>query len=89
MRTGYFFNNITYTGTVATWAGNRLATPGAFTSGLHQWRILCTPNAAAGVRSCSAYIWTKVYSRHALAGGGYAYTEAWAWVFNDVVIVTA
>jgi len=89
VRTGYFFNNITYTGTVATWAGNRLATPGAFTSGVHQWKIICTPNAATGVRSCSGYIWTKVYSRHALSGGGYAYTEAWAWVFNDVVVVTA
>lgn len=88
VKTDYVFNNITYTGPAASWAGNQLATTGSFTSGLHAWKVICTPNATVGARSCSAYIWVLVYGRH-LVAGRYVYTATWSWVFNDVVNLTA
>ena len=89
VRTAFVFNNITYSGSAAAWAGNRLARTGSFVSGGHSWRVTCTPDATVGARSCRAYVWVHVTGRKLSSSGGFVYAQWWEWVFNDVVVLTA
>ncbi|GAA4902249.1 hypothetical protein GCM10025789_21160 [Tessaracoccus lubricantis] len=91
-KSGWAFNNLTYLPymTRAAWKGNPLGdlgatTNGTFTSAGRQWRTECD-TAATGRGACRSYTWTTVYAATPKAGGGYAFSQANRWVFNNIVM---
>ncbi|GAA4892748.1 hypothetical protein GCM10025789_07360 [Tessaracoccus lubricantis] len=91
-KSGWSFNNLTYLPymTRQAWTGNPLGdlgatTDGVFSSAGRQWRTECD-TAATGRGACRSYTWTTVYSATAKADGGYTFSQANRWVFNNMVL---
>lgn len=85
--TGWFFNNLTYLPMMTRdqWAGNPLAEGGRFESTGRRWMTECDTQRT-GRHGCRSYIWVQgVVSATPEPGGGYSYSLADTWVFNNMV----
>ena len=82
VKTGWVQNSINYFDhATPAWAGNVYATPGTRVVSGHKWRTTCSPNAAAGRRTCRAGVWASQVSRTRLPKGTYRYSTHLGWTF--------
>ena len=91
---GWAFNNLTYLPFMkrAQWATNplggygRVSFNGEFVgTDQSKWQTVCD-TAATGRNACRSYRLTTVYAAKPKVGGGYAFSQANQWVFNNIVL---
>ncbi|GAA4902595.1 SpnA family nuclease [Tessaracoccus lubricantis] len=87
-RSGWAFNNLTYLPymTRQAWAANPLGHANEWTAADgRKWRTECD-TAATGRNGCRSYALVTVYKATPEGTGGYAFSQANEWVFNNIVM---
>ncbi|WP_074437031.1 ExeM/NucH family extracellular endonuclease [Tessaracoccus massiliensis] len=83
------FNNLTYLPymTREAWGTNPLARTGEWTAETdgRQWRTECD-TARTGGNGCRSYSYVTVYKATPARNGGYVFSQANEWVFNNIVM---